>query len=66
MERHVKRLYPDQEEWDAGDVYRSLAGLTIGGYLDLSSLTSAKGLVLPTTIRRYLDLMRAMLAVTNI
>ena len=50
MERHVKRLYPDQEEWDAGDVYRSMAGLTIGGYLDLGNLTSAEGLVLPSTI----------------
>ena len=58
MERHVKNLYPTMTEWDAGDRPRFSADMVIGGYLDLGGLTSAEGLVLPTSIGGYLDLGR--------
>ena len=56
IERHIKALYPTMEAWNSGDKYRSMAGLTVGGYLYLSGLTSAEGLVLPTTVGGSLDL----------
>src|ERR1017187_211989 len=56
IERHILALYPSMDAWNAGDKYRSMEGLTVGGSLDLRVLTSAEGLVLPTTVGGYLYL----------
>ena len=50
MERHVRKLYPTMAAWEAGDKPRLTADMIITGDLDLSGLTSAEGLVLPTSI----------------